>query len=156
AAWGTALRAIRPGREELADVGRHQLGPATKTRPRLHNAAVERREASALRHWARDASQGVSRVPRQGTQTVRRTAPAPLGATPPRPRGTRRKAPPGALRGRKTGRPGGGALASPERSPDGAPALEAGRAQRARAQPGYDCCLTGEYGSVSSAERRMT
>jgi hypothetical protein len=40
------------------------------------DAAVERREASALRYWARDASPGVPGVPRHGTPTVRRSAPA--------------------------------------------------------------------------------
>jgi hypothetical protein len=47
------------------------------------DAAARRREASALRHWARSTSAGASRVPRHGTRRVRRSAPALLGASSP-------------------------------------------------------------------------
>jgi len=46
---------------------------ATRTR---ENAAVERREASTLRYWVRDASLGVQAVPVFGTVKVRRSAPS--------------------------------------------------------------------------------
>src|SRR5262245_10935216 len=44
------------------------------------NAAVERREASVLRHWARNASLGVPGAPRHGAPRVPRKDPAPPGA----------------------------------------------------------------------------
>src|ERR1700750_1885782 len=47
----------------------------------ITNAAVERREACALRHWARNASLKVFRCTAYPCAKVRRTAPAPLGAS---------------------------------------------------------------------------
>ena len=77
--------------------------PGTRGRPEPRtNAAVERREARALRNWARDASKGVSWRADHGTQSVRRSAPAPLGASPPScARETEKKARPDAPQGRE-------------------------------------------------------
>jgi hypothetical protein len=55
---GSARRALRPGREELAGLGRRRDFLPTESRkrgPRPKIAVVERREASALRHSARHA-----------------------------------------------------------------------------------------------------
>jgi len=95
-----------PGARSSLTVGptRPRVGPP-KTRPRLHNAAVERREASALRHWARDASSGVSRVPRWARSGAAFRTSASRRHTPSCAR-ERKEAPPGALHGRRTGRPG--------------------------------------------------
>src|SRR5712691_9568421 len=93
-------RALRPASEQLR-FGRSYVddGPgsaswdsrATRTR---ENAAVERREASTLRYWVRDASLGVQAVPVFGTVKVRRSAPSAYRrSTPSFARGRRRKRP---------------------------------------------------------------
>src|SRR5215472_14575996 len=116
--------------------------PATKTRPRLHNAAVERREASALRYWARDASPGVSRVPRSARSGAAFRTSASRRHTP-LVREGKKEAPPGALHGRKTGPPGGGALASivipdgSQRDPIRDPGTPASTTVHARTRKGY-------------------
>src|SRR5262249_48065949 len=144
------------------------------------NAAVERREASALRYWARDASPGcLSRAAfgthRCGVPHQRLPAHHPLLFE------GKKEAPPGALPGRKTGPPGGVALAESRcfvgwaKARDarcirsnkiaGAPcprglALRRGprghvSQELAFAHP-TRCCLTGEYRSnVARMERRL-
>ena len=76
---GRVLSTLRSGGHGIPPLGTttQRLGtpcPASDARVvwrrarRPTNAAAKRREASALRDWARDASSGVLRVPRHGTR----------------------------------------------------------------------------------------
>src|SRR5712691_8602976 len=107
-------RALRPASEQLR-FGRSYVGDgpgsaswdswATRTRK---NAAVERREASTLRNWVRDASLGVQAVPVFGTVKVRRSAPSACRRSTPSFSRGRKRSVPGALRGpRALSRAGG-------------------------------------------------
>jgi len=141
---------------------------AFDTRPRLHNAAVERREASALRHWARDASLGVSRVPRWARSGAAFRTSASRRHTPSCARGQGRKRHPVRFEAGKPAHRGGGALAFDchpgriaTRSDPGprypglagnaraAPQGDMGPGSRAEEALGRDDngnrCLTGEY-----------
>src|SRR5215467_270300 len=113
AASGTALRALRPGREELAD-GRSRRELTSDRRKRGRGCIMPRWSAGRRAPYVTgcETPRQVSLACRRYRHApVRRPAPAPLGASSPRARGTRKEAPPGALYSRKAGRPGGEALA---------------------------------------------
>jgi len=100
-----------PGARSSLTAGRFTTDPM-KTRPRLHNAAVERREASAPRYGARDASQGVSSVPRSARSGAAFRTSASRRFTPLVREGTKRKRHPVRFEAGKPADRAGGALAS--------------------------------------------